>query len=130
LIDVVSPTGNHEAHLISAPIASLGPPIVVGGTADLSRVRVGDYVRAEDQSDWPMLPPEFHRTLADAASTVILVDMGTPDKAALLADKVRNDVDRMKELLEPRVRNLAKPIIPRFGPIRAYRSRRTPPARL
>jgi hypothetical protein len=129
LIDVVAPDGSHEAHLVSAALVSV-VPLVVAGTVDLSRIRAGDYVRAEDQSDWPMLPPEFHRTLADAAAVVVLSDMGIPDKAEALAGKVKSDIERMKELMEPRVRDLAHPIIPRFGALRASRLRRPPLARL
>lgn len=131
VIDVVSPTGSHELHLVSNSVTGIaGTVLDIGGNDDLSRVAVGDYVRVEEQSEWPMLPPEFHRTLADAAAVVILSDMGMADKAAALLAKVKGDVERMAKLMEPRVRDQSKPVIPRYGPLRSYRRHRTPAARL
>ena len=76
-----------------------------------------------------MLPQEFHRTLADAAATVILSDIGTAQKAAVLAAKVQADISRMTEAMEPRVRDQATPFKYRYGPLRAFR-RWSPPARI
>jgi hypothetical protein len=129
LIDVIAPNASHELHLVSSPISIFGAVITLPAGTDMSRISAGDYVRAEDQSEWPMLPQEFHRTLADAAAVVILSDVGTADKAAALAGKVGNDIERMVNLLEPRVQNLAAPFVPRYGAIRGTR-RRSPPARV
>jgi len=130
-IDVVAPNGSHELHLVSVTtVGFAGNTYNLPVGTDMSMMQVGDFVRAEDESEWPtMLPQEFHRTLADAAAVVILSDIGTPDKAAAIAQKVVNDVARMREMLEPRVRDLAKPFVPRYGPLRANR-RWTPPARI
>jgi len=130
-IDVIAPNGSHELHLVSILAEDVtGLVITVPAGTDLSRIQIGDFVRGEEESEWPtMLPQEFHRTLADAAAVVILSDMGTVDKAMALASKVQSDVERLKEMLEPRVRDLATPFVPRYGVLRAHR-RWTPPARL
>lgn len=128
-VDIIAPDGSHELHLVETPAVYTLDVTFPAGT-DLTRIEVGDLLRAADQSEFPtMLPQEFHRTLADAAAVVILVDMGTTQKAAALASKVQADVSRMVEAMEPRVRDLATPFKPRYGPLRAFR-RWSPPARL
>ena len=129
-VDIVAPDGSHELHLVEISITLAGFTITFPAGTDMTRIEVGDFVRARDQSEFPtMLPQEFHRTLADAAAVVILTDMGTSQKAAALAQKVQADVERMVEAMEPRVRDLATPFKPRYGPLRAFR-RWSPPARL
>lgn len=129
VVDIVSPTGSHELHLVGSAQTYAGTVITFPAGTDMIRIVVGDYVRAEDQSDWPQLPPEFHRTLSDAAAVVILSGIGTLNKAQGLSSKVQGDIVRMLEMMEPRVRDLATPFRPRYGPIRSFR-RRSPPARL
>jgi hypothetical protein len=128
-VDIVAPNGSHELHLVQTPaVYTLDVTFPVG--TDTTRIEVGDLLRAADQAEFPtMLPQEFHRTLADAAATVILSDMGTVQKAAALAAKVQADIARMVEAMEPRVRDLATPFKPRYGVLRAFR-RWSPPARL
>ena len=66
-------------------------------------MQVGDYVRGEDESDWPGLPHEFHRTLADATAAIILADIGMADRGEKLAAKVKSDLERMRAMIEPRL---------------------------
>lgn len=129
LVDVVSPKGSHDLHLVGSAQTYTGTTITFPVGTDMSRIQVGDYVRAEMESEWPQLPQEFHRTLADAVGAVILTDMGAANKAANLAGKVQSDIGRMTEMMEPRVRDQARPIVPRHGVLRS-RLMWSPPAKL
>lgn len=130
LVDIIPPDGSHELHLVSRKITLAGLQITFPVGTDMTRLAVGDLVRSEDQCEFAtMLPEEYNRTLADAAATVILSDIGTAAKAAVLANKVVADINRMTEAMEPRVRDQATPFKPRYGPLRAFR-RWSPPARI
>ena len=104
LIDIVHPDGWHELSLVGATQTFSGLNITVGGTDSLADVQVGDYVRVAEQTDWPCLPDDFHRCLADTAAVKILLEQSLADKSALLADNVGNDLLRFKSLLVPRVK--------------------------
>ena len=129
VIDVVDSTGIHALHLIEATAASSGGADYTlsatnpdGSTLDMSRVQVGDYVRAAQQTDWPPLPQEFHQTLADATAAAILMRQGVGDRARMLSEKVQSDLQRMSDLIDPRVKESPRYLKHRFGPL-AGRSR-------
>lgn len=70
---------------------------------DLSDIAVGDVVRAADQTDWPALPADFHRSLADATAAKILTARGMADRANELSQSyVVPDLERFGDLLRPR----------------------------
>jgi len=121
-VDVVRPDGGHEIVLVSALTTFVGAPDVSMAGVALARVQVGDYLRVAEQSDWPQLPPEFHRTLADAAAAAILLSKGVVQKAQALAGKVRSDLERYTDLLNPRVKDQPKVIVPRYGVLRGSRA--------
>lgn len=125
LIDVIRPDGGHSLVLVDAPqsVDDSDTFTLPVGT-DISQVRVGDYVRAAQQSDWPQLPPEFHRTLADATAAAICLAKGMTAKAQSIAGKVSADVERYTDLLTPRVKDQPKIIKPRYGVVRRSGSRR------
>lgn len=104
LIDIVHPDGWHELPLLGATQTFSGLNITVGGSDSLSDVQVGDFVRVADQTDWPCLPDDFHRCLADVAAIKILIEQSLDEKAAMLAENSGNDLIRFKSLLEPRVK--------------------------
>lgn len=113
LIDVVHPNGWHELALVGAAqtIAGVGPfTITIGGTADLSDIEDGDFVRVAEQTDWPCLPDDFHRSLADVAAIKVLIEQSRPDNAAAVEGNVGNDLERFRSLLLPRVKSEPKTI--------------------
>lgn len=123
VIDIVHSNGWHELSLVSATVTSLdvGPPvnrIHVDTNDDLSRVEAGDFVRVQNQTDWPCLPDDFHRALADAAAVVYLVNTGQMAKAQILGSKVQNDIERFKDLISPRVKDSPKILKPSYGFLR------------
>jgi hypothetical protein len=109
-LDVVHPEGWHSVQWTGTGTVS-GTTVTLAANAsglaeanDLSMVKVGDYVRAASQTDWPPLPYEFHRTLADAVACKILTLRNMADKAnALSQTDVVPALKRFAELLEPRV---------------------------
>jgi hypothetical protein len=114
-IDVVHPDGWHELALTNATQTFASTTITVGGTVDMSKIEVGDYVRAAEQSDWPAIPEEFYRTLADAAAVVILTSGGAGQKGMQIAQKMGADLRRFRKLLTPRVKDAPRPIRPTQG---------------
>jgi hypothetical protein len=101
-IDVVHPDGWHELALVGASQTIAGLVITVGGTDPLDRVAIGDYVRVAGQTDWPPIPDDFHRCLADITAAKILIQEANPDKAAGIVSDVNADFERFSALLTPR----------------------------
>lgn len=111
LIDVVHPNGWHELALVGAPqtIAGAGPfTITVGGNADLSDIERGDFVRVAEQTDWPCLPDDYHRALADVAAVKVMIERNVPSDA--LTQNVANDLERFRSDLLPRVKSEPKTV--------------------
>lgn len=69
-----------------------------------------DFVRLADTSDWPQLPREFHRSLADAVSIKILTELGLHAKAERLAASLAADLNRFQDMITPRTKSSAKDI--------------------
>jgi hypothetical protein len=122
-IDVVRPNGSHEVVVVSALCSVDGDNTLTfeDEPVDLSLVEPGDYVRVEDQSEWPPLPQDFHRTLAEATAAVVLISKGYGEKAQLLAAKVKSDMERFEDLLQPRVKDSPAVAVPRYGMLRSRR---------
>lgn len=110
-IDVVHPNGWHELALVGATQTIAGLIFTVGGTADMSDIEVGDFVRVSEQTDWPCLPDDYHRCLADIAAVKVAVELSMDDKAASVAENVQSDMLRFRSILTPRVK-AAPPEIP------------------
>lgn len=89
-------------------------------TVDLSGVSVGDFVRASNQSEWPQLASDFHRTVADAAADKILIErrMSNPD----LTQRLGDDLARFLDLLQPRALNTPAAVV--VAPVSMYRGLR------
>lgn len=102
-IDVVHPDGWHELALVGATQTYSGLNITVGGTASLADIQVGDFVRVADQTDWPPLPDDFHRCLADVASVKILIQQSNQEKGVGFASDVSSDLQRFSKLIAQRV---------------------------
>jgi hypothetical protein len=73
-------------------------------------VQVGDYVRVAEQTDWPALPADFHRMLADAAAVNVLREMDLFDKAEVLSTAASADFARFAKQIQPRVKSRPKKI--------------------
>lgn len=79
---------------------------------DISEMRVGDVVRAANQSEWPAMPHEYHPTLAMATAAKICRDRGMYNAATELDGTVRADLDRMRSAISPRVKSEAQRLRP------------------
>lgn len=124
-VDVVSSTGGHEVHVVGASLddVTTNTSVTFAAGTDLSRVQVGDVVRGADQSDWPMLPREFHRTLVDATAAIIQAGgVGAADMAAGISGKVANDIKRFEDMIQPRVKDAVRRLRPRYGALRHGRA--------
>lgn len=109
-VDIVHPDGWHELSLVGATQTISGLNITIGGSDSLGDVQVGDYVRVADQTDWPCLPDDFHRALADCAAIKILYELHMLEKAQALELSNGYDLQRFKSLLQPRVKSDPKVI--------------------
>lgn len=117
IVDVVRPSGWHMPTVVSAVATIVGTEITLSGllgslTADEfnQSVRVGDYVRVENQTDWPALPSDFHRMLADATAANILREMDLADKADVISQAASADFARFAKVIQPRVKSEPKSI--------------------
>lgn len=115
LIDAVRSDGAHDVVMVDATQSLSGTTFTIGAGVDMSRVQVGDYVFARDQSSWPQLAQDYHRTLADAAASLILLAKGDTSKAKTIASKVQADLERLEDLLQPRPHDSRKRARPRHG---------------
>lgn len=109
-LDIVHPNGWHELSYVDGTQTIAGVTITLTDTQDMSDIQIGDYVRVADQTDWPCLPDDFHRCLADTVAIKILIMQSLKDKAALLTENVGNDITRFRSLLLPRVKAEPKSI--------------------
>lgn len=109
-IDIIHADGWHELSMVNQPETFSGTTFTLGGTDDMGDILVGDYVRAAGQTDWPCLPDDFHRCLADATAVKLLLEQGLSDKANDLANNNGNDLTRFRSLLLPRVKSQPKSI--------------------
>lgn len=133
LIDVVTSDGIHALHVIEATATfvegvdnwtlTLAATNADGSTLDMSRVQVGDYVRVAQQTDWPPLPQEFHRALADAAAAAIVSRQGANDRARILMEAVQADLQRMQDMIDPRIKEGHRWLKHNHGPLARRRNR-------
>jgi hypothetical protein len=114
IVDVVRPNGWHVCTAIEQLCSITGGvnvQLVNMSVADFTEaVQVGDYIRARDQTDWPALPSDYHRTLADAAAVNILRELSLDEKASTLGAAASADFARFAKLINPRVKSEPKRI--------------------
>ena len=110
VIDIIHPNGTYESPLVETRITNtVSTQIFFAAGTDLSEVQIGDYVRANTETDWPPLPEEFHRVVADKASEKILLQKAQPQKAATFAASAQADLMRLRIMLNtPRTRRQPK----------------------
>lgn len=107
-LDVVHPSGWCELPLVGMASTLAASTFTIAGTAPMDEVLVGDYVRAADQTDWPCLPEDFHRTLAKSAAVKVMSELHMLQKADATAGQVNADLQRFSDLLVSRVKSEAK----------------------
>lgn len=100
LIDIVHPNGWQELSLVNATQTIAGNVITIGGSDDLSDIEMGDFVRVAQQTDWPCIPEDYHRCLADIAAIKIMTELkiDTTD----VANNVQADMLKFRSILQPR----------------------------
>lgn len=121
-IDIVKPDGWYDHGLSNAAWSNTSATtITVFGVDPMYDVKVGDYVRAYGQSDWPMLPEDFHRCVVDIASVKILIQRGYQQKAANFAADVTADLQRFETLYSNRTREEPRKIRAALTDLRRWR---------
>jgi hypothetical protein len=106
-LDIVRSGGGHDAVIVDTTQTIAGLVITLGTLQgqSLAEVQVGDWVRVADQTDWPALPREYHRLVADAASVKILTAKGETDRANAMAQVLGGDLGRYKAQLAERIKD-------------------------
>lgn len=122
-IDVIKPNGwfDHSLSNVQASIAGL--VLTVISPQPLNTVATGDWVRVFNQTDWPMLPEDFHRCVVDVCSTKILVQRGYQQKASNFAGDVTADLQRFDTLYSNRTREEPRIIRAELSTLRRWRNR-------
>lgn len=111
VVDVIRPNGWHVATAIdqTCSVAGTSPAsITLSGLSSaqfVDAVQQGDYIRVRDQTDWPALPADYHRMLADTAAVNILRELDLEDKSAALSQAASADFIRFSKLINPRVKS-------------------------
>ena len=119
LVDVVHPDGTRECALVGAPCTIAGSVITLGGSDSLARVRVGDFVRYQKESDWPAIAEDFDDTLCDLAAVKICTQIGYAPKAAEILPGASAGLIRFASSLRPRAK-ADPPYIPLSPKSRGY----------
>jgi hypothetical protein len=118
VIDIVRPKATYALAMFSQTQTLAGTTFTLTSTDSMARVQIGDYVRAEDQTDWPMgLPAEFHRMVANRAAAEIARDIGVEEKVRDLASVVQADLERFRATRNPQVKSQPKviPLVPMWA---------------
>jgi hypothetical protein len=108
-VDIIRVAGWHKVQWTgTATISGTSITLAVDPTGldeanDLSGIAVGDVVRAADQTDWPAIPADYHRSLADATAVKMLTVRGMLEASSALAQAhVSPDLQRFGDLVRLR----------------------------
>lgn len=108
-VDIIRVGGWHKVQWTgTATISSTNVTLAVDASGlaeanDLSCIAIGDIVRAADQTDWPAIPADYHRSLADATAAKILTARGMHEACgALVTAHVTPDLQRFGDLVRLR----------------------------
>lgn len=116
-IDIVRPNGTFSLCMYSVPATLAFGTFTLLGTDSMARVEVGDFVRCEDQTDWPMgLPDEFHPLVGTRTAMEIARDIGVEEKIQTLGQATEADLKRFEKARDPQVKSAPKviPLRPMF----------------
>jgi hypothetical protein len=128
-MDIVRPNGWHEVVVASRIGIVVGLDVqlantsraseaLTAGPADLSDVEVGDFVRAADESEWPCLPDDFHRMLANLSAANVLLAKKNYDGAGAIMQSAQPVMERLQDLLTPRNKTRPPVVKPTYGFLR------------
>lgn len=117
-VDIVKPNGWHECCLVNVVCTRNVFNYEFPAGTDLSDVEVGDYVRAADESEWPCLPDDFHRMLANVTASNVLLAKKNFDGAGAIMQATAPVMERFQDLISPRVKDAPKAVFPKYGVIR------------
>lgn len=135
-VDIVHPSGAFDLSLIDAEVDSITPSTAIQvyrppntsaaftyTTQDQegAAIEVGDQIRVAGESEYPMLPEDFHMALAQATAASISIKRGNVSKAQALYAKVEDELQRFANRIEPRVKFSASMLRRRVGPLRGRR---------
>jgi hypothetical protein len=103
--DIIAPGAWHELKVVDATCSTVTFPTFTFDPSLLGDVVVGDVVRYGDNSEWPQIPEDYHRTLIDIASVKILVqrDLLSSGKAGGYAQDASIDIQRFANMIAQRV---------------------------
>ena len=107
-VDSVRPSGWHMPTVVDYIPSITGLDLAFGSMSadEFGRsFRFGDFIRAADQTDWPALPADFHRMLADATAANVLREMDLTDKADVISTAASADFARFAKSIAPRVKS-------------------------
>jgi hypothetical protein len=115
-------SSTYEITLLSATwtLGALNRIDVTAGF-DMTEIKAGDVVRAFNQSEWPMIPHEYHPALAWAAAAKICRDRGMYSAAQALEADVRAALGDMADDIQPRVKSQSQALVPRAHMLRGRR---------
>jgi hypothetical protein len=119
--DIVKPNGWHEVCLVNSIVIIVGSVIHFAPNTDLTDVEIGDFVRSADETDWPCLPDDFHRTLADVTAVSVLTSKKLSPAAQALATKAGPSLERLQDLLTPRVKDEPPVVMASYSMLRRGR---------
>jgi len=103
-VDIVAPGMWREAKVVGATLTSSSTSgCGFSSAVDVSDVQVGDLVRPADQLEFPQIPEDFHRTLCNIASVIILNQRDFQQKAAGYAQDASQDMSRFAMIVQTRV---------------------------
>lgn len=119
-LDIVKPNGWHECCVVSVIGLVTGLNVAFASTDAnlLQDVEVGDYVRAADESEWPCLPDDFHRMLANVTASNVLLAKKNFDGAGAIMQATAPVMERFQDLISPRVKDAPKAVFPKYGVLR------------
>lgn len=129
-VDIVHPNGWNELALVGKvqALSGAGPyTLTFAQDVSLADVEDGDYVRVAQQTDWPCLQSDFHRTLCTLTAARLYRVRGDEQKAAALEvqcgivpgeDRYVGDLGRFVDSLEPRVKDAPRGAVPRGNLLR------------
>lgn len=112
-VDIVRPAGWHTPTAVNMITSITGLNVfMIGFTVATftAAVKVGDYIRVAGQTDWPPLPADYHRMLADATAAMVLREMHLYEEARTIGDAASADFSRFAKLINPRVKSEPKRI--------------------
>lgn len=115
VVDVVHSTGWHELAIVGVAATLSGSVFTFPAGTDMTDVEVGDFVRADGETDWPCIPVDYHRALCLMTAARIHRTRAYFEKAAELEAEAEKDMARFSDVLAPRIKQERRTIVPRFG---------------